>query len=93
MAEMSLDEVVEQLHKMRAAGREQHEEITLMMHLFGILYSREVGIYTASGIVTEYLARYGVKIGAPAISDGRKLARHVTVDTEMRVKWGKAGHR
>ena len=48
-----------------------------MMHVFGLIFD----------VALAYEAKYGSPVGAPNISDGRKLNRFVTVNAAELRRW------
>ncbi len=60
--------------------------MTATMHLFGIIFDKEI---EASGATAAEIAR-GARIESKVstqIADGRNLARYVTVNPEAMVRW------
>ena len=75
---MTLNQLVNKLEEMRAAGKHQQQDVTLMMHLFGIIFANEIARHGGSAIAAEYTKKTGERIGNGAqINDGRKLAQYV----------------
>lgn len=86
---MTEGELVQKLHEMREHGRALHQCETAMMHVFGILFDGEIEACGANAarLARAYEAKYGHAVGAPNISDGRKLKRFVTVNPDELRRW------
>ncbi|MDE0312648.1 MAG: hypothetical protein OXI52_10320 [Caldilineaceae bacterium] len=75
---MNVDEMAEELRSMCAKG-EHTEEISTMVHLFGVKYAREL-----KGMTIKDLKILAKKAGRPSsmgseIHKGRKLSKYVCV--------------
>ena len=83
---MTKNDLVEKLNDMRTGAG--HGDLIVMTHLFGCIFDKEIieSGTNAREIAEMYSDRY-TNIGAPAISDGRKLARFVTVRDAFLRRW------
>ena len=82
---MTIDDLVAKLTEMREASTPSID-MTATMHLFGIIFDKDI---EASGTTAAEIAR-GARIGSKVsgqIADGRKLARYVTVNPEVIARW------
>ena len=86
---MTEDELVQKLHDMREHGRALGNCETAMMHVFGAIFDDEIEASgsNASRLAKAYQACYGNSVGAPNISDGRKLKRFMTVNVHEHRRW------
>ena len=83
---MTKNDLVEKLRDMRDSADDG--DLTAMTHLFGIIFNDDISECgtNAAQIAQEYNRRH-TKIGGEPISDGRKLARFVTVPDRLLRKW------
>ena len=81
-------ELLDKLHTMRLAGAEQGKDETVMTHLFAIIFDADISAcdMTAARLAREYAVLYG-PVAESALSNGRKLARYVTVDAALLRRW------
>ena len=80
---MTKKQLVAKLKRMRAAGH-LHGNVTAMQHLFGIIFDKEI---EAIGSNASEIAQQAGVPAAENISDGRNLARYVTVKPRTRERW------
>ena len=88
-AAITEDQLVQKLHDMREHGRALGNCETAMMHVFGVIFDDEIeaSASNASRLAKAYEAKYGSSVGAPNISDGRKLKRFMTVNVDEYRRW------
>ena len=82
---MTIEDLVAKLTQMREAST-RGIDMTATMHLFGIIFDKDI---EASGATAAEIAR-GARIESKVsgeIADGRKLARYVTVNPEVIGRW------
>ena len=86
---MTENELVQKLHDMREEGRSFGDDVTAMMHVFGIIFDADISACSsnAAQLARAYEVTYGTRIGSPGISDGRKLRRFVTVNENVLRRW------
>lgn len=86
---MTEDQLVQKLHEMREHGRSLIQCETAMMHVFGLIFDDDIEASgsNASRLAKAYEAKYGTRVGAPNISDGRKLSRFVTANADELRRW------
>ena len=86
---MTLNQLVDKLAEMRTVGRQQsRRDVTVMMHLFGIIFAAEIAEHGAARVVAEFTKRTGERIGGgEQIRDGCKLAGYVVVRPEKSAAW------
>ena len=81
---MTIDDLVAKLTQMRENST-RGTNMTATMHLFGIIFDKEI---EASGATAAEIAR-GARIESVSgeIADGRNLAQYVTVKPEVIGRW------
>ena len=86
---MTEDELVQKLHDMREHGRSLGNCETAMMHVVGVIFDDEIEASgsNASRLAKAYEAKYGSPVGAPNLSDGRKLKRFMIVNVDEHRRW------
>ena len=86
---MTEDDLVQKLHAMREHGRSLGKCETAMMHVFGLIFDDDIEASgtNASRLALAYEVKYGSPVGAPNISDGRKLNRFVTANAAELRRW------
>ena len=82
---MTIDDLVAKLTQMREAST-RGIDMTATMHLFGIIFDKDIEASGATAAEIARGARIESKVSAP-IADGRNLARYVTVNPEVIGRW------
>ena len=82
---MTIDDLVAKLTQMREDST-RGIDMTATMHLFGIIFDKEIEASGATAAEIARGARIESKVSAP-IADGRNLARYVTVKPEVIARW------
>ena len=82
---MTIDDLVAKLTQMRETST-RGIDMTATMHLFGIIFDKEIEASGATAAEIARGARIESKVSAQ-IADGRNLARYVTVNPEVIGQW------